>query len=273
MSALALTFERYAIRVVLKAGEPWWVLADVCAVLELSDPSMAAVRLDEDEKGTNIIGTLGGDQEMLIVSEPGLYKLLTTSRKPEAKRFNRWVRHEVLPEIRRTGSYGGAMPTLDAIGDLFDAKIQPVRREIGDLRDSVARVEGNVTFLAGRVDDIVPRREFAKASVDQWRYVLHTRYSGECPCCRRERIVDQHGQYIPGMFNFDHFKGRELNGSEDGWPVCKKCHLRLHGETEYKITSRIRFEAFQADYRDLRPPILPPVKPNRPPEPMQGKLF
>lgn len=82
-------------------------MADVCKVLELGNSAMTATRLDADEKGISTIDTSRGPQQAIIVSEAGLYKLLMTSRKPAAKRFDRWVRHEVLPEIRRTGSYRG----------------------------------------------------------------------------------------------------------------------------------------------------------------------
>lgn len=86
-------------------GEVWFVAKDVCDILELSDVSMATRSLDKDEKGTSKVCTLGGIQDMTIISEPGLYKLAFKSRKPEAKKFVRWVTHEVLPAIRRTGRY------------------------------------------------------------------------------------------------------------------------------------------------------------------------
>ena len=86
-------------------GEPWFVAADVCAVLQLPETHKAVARLDEDEKDRNSIPTHGGSQSMTVVSEAGLYNLVLGSRKPEAKRFKRWVTHEVLPAIRKTGSY------------------------------------------------------------------------------------------------------------------------------------------------------------------------
>lgn len=86
-------------------GEPWFVAADVCKALELGNPSMTVERLDDDEKGISTIDTLGGKQRMAIINEPGLYSLVITSRKPEAKAFKRWVTHEVIPSIRRTGGY------------------------------------------------------------------------------------------------------------------------------------------------------------------------
>lgn len=93
------------VRIVMKEGTAWFVAADVCRVLELADVSSAVRKLDEDEKGTHNLPTLGGEQAMLIVNEPGLYRLIFTSRKPEAKNFQRWVYHDVLPTIRKTGSY------------------------------------------------------------------------------------------------------------------------------------------------------------------------
>ena len=102
-----------AVRVVEHEGEPWFVAKDVCECLELTDVSKTISLLDDDEKGTNSIRTPGGKQDMLIVSEPGLYSLILRSRKPEAKAFKRWIVHEVIPSIRRTGGYGAlALPNF-----------------------------------------------------------------------------------------------------------------------------------------------------------------
>jgi hypothetical protein len=100
--SLALTFEGLAVRVIMVDGVPWWVLADVCAVLEHSNPSMLGKSLDADERDDlSIVDPIGRQQQTTVISEPGLYKLLMTSRKPQAKRFDRWVRHEVLPEEQK----------------------------------------------------------------------------------------------------------------------------------------------------------------------------
>ena len=93
------------VRVVQVNGEPWFVAADVCRALEISNSRDAVARLDDDEKGVGSTDTLGGKQGMQIINEPGLYTLVLGSRKPEAKTFKRWVTHEVLPAIRKTGSY------------------------------------------------------------------------------------------------------------------------------------------------------------------------
>ena len=103
-----MTFENAAfgkIRTLTIDGEPWFVAADVCRALEIGNPSMAVERLDEDEKGISTIDTLGGKQRMTIINEPGLYSLVLSSRKPEAKAFRRWITHEVIPAIRKYGGY------------------------------------------------------------------------------------------------------------------------------------------------------------------------
>lgn len=86
-------------------GEPMFVAKDVCAVLELKNPRSTLALLDDDEKGVHIVDTPGGEQQMTTVTEPGFYKLVMRSRKPEAKAFQRWVTHEVLPALRREGGY------------------------------------------------------------------------------------------------------------------------------------------------------------------------
>ncbi len=112
-----------AVRSVLIDGEPWFVAADVCRALGLGNTAMALERLDDDEKGVSSIDTPSknqhGDygtvqQEMTIVNESGLYSLILGSRKPEAKRFKRWVTGDVLPSIRKTGAYvsPGAQPGI-----------------------------------------------------------------------------------------------------------------------------------------------------------------
>ena len=93
------------VRTVEKDGDVWWVLKDVCDILGLNSPHKVAERLEEDEKGRNLIPTPGGDQEMAIINESGLYNVILRSDKPEAKPFRKWVTSEVLPSIRKHGAY------------------------------------------------------------------------------------------------------------------------------------------------------------------------
>lgn len=94
-------------RTVDRDGEPWFVLADVCKVLDIANPRDAASRLDDDEKdAVGITDAIGRPQQQTIINESGLYSVILTSRKEGAKRFKKWVTSEVLPSIRKTGSYG-----------------------------------------------------------------------------------------------------------------------------------------------------------------------
>lgn len=98
------------VRIFLEDNEPWFVAKDVCDCLAISKHRDAISRLDADERGSLKVDTLGGKQEMATVNEYGLYSLVMSSRKPEAKEFKRWVTHEVLPSIRKYGSYNMNIP-------------------------------------------------------------------------------------------------------------------------------------------------------------------
>lgn len=111
MTVVPFDFEGQAVRVIDRDGEPWFVLADVCRVLEVGNASQAAARLDGDERDTLINNEGIADarvQALAIVNESGLYSLILTSRKPAARRFKKWITAEVLPTLRRTGRYAMA---------------------------------------------------------------------------------------------------------------------------------------------------------------------
>ncbi|PQJ27423.1 BRO-N domain-containing protein [Rubritalea profundi] len=112
---LTAKFEGHKVRVLGTAMEPMFVAKDVCDVLEIKNSRQALARLDDNEKGVTIADTLGGSQEMTYVTESGLYHLMFKSRKPAAKRFRRWVTDEVIPSIRKTGSYVVSSPTFEEL--------------------------------------------------------------------------------------------------------------------------------------------------------------
>lgn len=118
MSSLSVfKFDLREVRAISVDGEPWFVAQDVCEALTIGNSRDAVGRLDDDEKGVGTIDTLGGTQELSIINESGLYSLILTSRKAEAKRFKKWVTSEVLPSIRKTGAYqiAQAAPTVAAL--------------------------------------------------------------------------------------------------------------------------------------------------------------
>ncbi len=115
---IPFTYEDTNVRTVAtEDGTPWFVAKDVCNILGLSNPRTSLALLDEDEKGVHSMDTLGGKQELTTVNEAGLYALILKSRKPEARKFKRWVTHEVLPSIRKRGGYLTPEATEKALTD------------------------------------------------------------------------------------------------------------------------------------------------------------
>lgn len=107
MGALDLfKYEDHEVHVVAFDGEPWFVAGDVARLLGYRMASDLTRNLDEDEKGTHVLRTPGGEQTVTIISEPGLYEAILRSRVPQAQAVKRWVKHDVLPAIRKTGGYG-----------------------------------------------------------------------------------------------------------------------------------------------------------------------
>lgn len=106
-NAVTFVFKNAQVRTTSQGGEPWFVLKDVCEALGIVNVPNVAARLDPDEKNTIRLmdSTSGGNPNVTIISEPGLYSVIFRSDKPEAQEFKRWIRHEVLPTIRKTGSY------------------------------------------------------------------------------------------------------------------------------------------------------------------------
>lgn len=102
---VAFQFNSREVRTIVKDGEPWFVATDVCSTLGYRDASNGLRCLDEDEKGTHSVSTPGGTQKLTIINESGLYALVLRSKKPEARKFAKWVTREVLPAIRKTGRY------------------------------------------------------------------------------------------------------------------------------------------------------------------------
>lgn len=105
------------VRAVVINGEAWFVAKDVCRVLDIADTWNATNRLSPNMKGTHTISTLGGPQLMTIINEAGVYKLVFTSRKPEAEEFTNWIATEVIPSIRRHGAYLTSQKIKEVLAD------------------------------------------------------------------------------------------------------------------------------------------------------------
>ncbi|MBR1602457.1 MAG: hypothetical protein IJ667_03350 [Synergistaceae bacterium] len=155
-----LDFNEQTVRIIMRDDEPWWVAKDVCDILGIANSRDAVSALDDDEKMTLTISSLhddekmtvgisdvdddekialrfsdghsrkrGGAQFLNIISESGLYALIIRSNKPEAKQFKRWITHEVIPSIRKTGSY--VMPSKVQRFDPAATSIEEMLMKIG----------------------------------------------------------------------------------------------------------------------------------------------
>lgn len=142
---IPFTYEGTRIRVIEIDGDPWFVASDVCAVLEVGNPTQALTRLDEDE--VTLISNEG--RQTNTISESGLYSLVLGSRKPQAKPFKRWVTSEVLPSIRKTGAYGQVQQLMGPA--LYLAAIEQAQTEIAALEARTAELEPK----AARYDDFL----------------------------------------------------------------------------------------------------------------------
>jgi anti-repressor protein len=132
------TFQNRQVRVAGTPDNPLFCAADVCAVLGFSSPNQTIANLPDDEKGVESFDTLGGRQKLTVLSESGLYRLIFRSTKPDAEAFRRWVLHEVLPAIRRTGGYQiPSHPTGGSALDYAEALIKAMREQ----ETRLARVE------------------------------------------------------------------------------------------------------------------------------------
>ena len=154
MNALKI-FEHEAfgsVRAIERNGLPWFVARDVCDCLEIRTND-AANSLDEDEKGYESVVSLGGAQQTLIVSEPGLYSLILRSRKPEAKAFKRWITNEVIPAIRRTGGYMAAVQS--------DTPESIMARAVLVAQDTITRLQARTSALEARAEADRPKVVFA----------------------------------------------------------------------------------------------------------------
>lgn len=137
-------YKEHPVRMVEQADGPWWVLKDVCEALDISDHKSVSRRLDDDEKGVDFIPTPGGQQEVTVINEPGLYSVILRSNKPEAKAFKRWITHEVLPSIRATGGYGEA---VNAKLDAMEARIAALEER---QTPSLLQPEDGTEIIPGR---------------------------------------------------------------------------------------------------------------------------
>lgn len=202
-----------------EAGEPWFVAKDVCDILEISNPSDALKRLDDDERSRFNLGRQG---ETNIVNEAGLYVLVLGSRKPEAHEFKRWVTHEVLPQIRKTGGY---IPTTDADDDMtiLAKAVMIGQRTMEEQKRRIAAQESHI-------NELEPKARFADAVAAS---------DGTCLIGELAKMLRQNGLNIGQnrlfqLLRDDGFFGK--SGSNRNVPTQKAMDLGLFHIKETAVT-------------------------------------
>ncbi len=211
MAIIPLQFEQQVVRIHLDAaGEPWFVATDICAALTINTEQTR--RLDEDEKGLRTVQTPGGPQELVCISESGLYSLILTSRKPEAKRFKRWVTHEVLPSIRKTGAYAAAAPAA-----ALPAAIQDKVGALLLIGDAIARVPG-VRHGIAMAATLTVIHENTGLALESLRRALPAANEPLC-CLNPTQLGDRVGMSARATNSRLHALGLQFKNDRDEWEL------------------------------------------------------
>lgn len=216
-SIIPFTYHDQPVRVVTIDGEPWFVLADLCKVLDIAASGRLAARLDEGMRQTHTLETAGGRQRMTIVSEAGMYEVVIRSDKPEAAAFRRWITSEVLPSIRKHGGYLTPEKAEEIISDpdVIIELAQAVKRERS------ARISMESLVHAIEASDGITLRQF------------HKHYFSDVP----ERVFFEKlyslGLLIDQRHHHRNDRGEWRNGPEHRHPSWKgKPYIYLHGSLD-----------------------------------------
>jgi prophage antirepressor-like protein len=212
-------YEQKQVRTVEMNNTVWFVAKDICEILDHSQVSKAVERLDEDEKLLGTIFLSGQNRETWLVNESGLYSLILTSRKPEAKKFKKWVTHEVLPTIRKTGGYVGNedmfiqtyLPYADEQTKLmFRATLETVRKQ----NEQIAIMQPKADYFDRLVDRnlLTNFRDTAKElEIGQRTFINWLLENGFIYRDQRNKLKP-YGKYVPELFKLKDF---ERNGKAD----------------------------------------------------------
>ena len=233
------------IRTALIENEPWFVAVDVCRALEIGNSSQAISRLDADEKMITLISNEGnkrGNPNMTVVNEPGLYTLILSSRKPEAKTFKRWITHDVIPMIRKTGCY------------MTDSVLERIRKDptfTYTLAKAMLREKDRADALEAELNAAKPKADYYDAFVNPYdctnirttakelkiperifvRFLLAEGYMFRSPS---NQLLPYNKKSNEGLFIVRDFVNHRFTGSQTfftpkGKEVVRLHYMRLYG--------------------------------------------
>lgn len=203
-------------------GEPTFVAKDICAILDLGNPRSSIALLDDDEKGVHSVDTPGGKQQMTTVTEPGFYKLVMRSRKPEAKAFQRWVTHEVLPALRRDGGY--------MVARADETPEETMARALLLAQGTMERQKRRIAGLEAENEEMRPKALFADAVAASDGTCL----IGEFAKMLRQNGVDVGQNRLFAMLREDGYLGKA--GQNRNVPTQRSMELGLFRIKETAIT-------------------------------------
>jgi prophage antirepressor-like protein len=278
VNIIPFIFDTLPVRAVLRDGEPWFVAADVAAVLEYRDAPNMTRNLDDDEKGTQIVSTLRGAQEMTVISESGLYAAILKSRKPEAQRFRRWVTGEVLPSIRKTGSYQMAdharrtRDVFDVAGTVVKAqglrgaaRVKVARAVVQEIAPDLLHLvpepapkqtpdQPDPGELVAIVRDWLQQHGAALPELSEVRALVLTRPDGARPQVSDFRRT-QPAEYVISPYTFAEVICNGLDARKVALALRDAGHLR-HEADRCTITQRLPGEGGKVKVYAIKPEIL-----------------
>ena len=274
MSFGIIKFGVTEIRMVGTPDRPEWVAADVCEVLGIDLPANVLRRFGLSEKGVCTLDISGQSREMLTVTEPGLYRLIFKSRKPQAEEFRHWVTHEVLPSIRQFGCYpppdasneSRAIVTLDAnrfCTDLGVTLSGAISRAIGAVKQDVEELRTEVQYgfadLTNRIDGIERRKPLTEKTKRRHKSFTNNVLGGKCPCCFEVLIINSALVELSPL-QYDHWFSKAQADIERTWPVCQPCNSSLR-DPKFKLIKESQFRAYQDLRRSFEAKIDGPFLP------------
>ncbi|WP_431911609.1 BRO family protein [Nonomuraea jabiensis] len=245
-------FDGAGIPVLMLDGSPWFHARSVCDVLDIGNVSMAVQALDQDEKQqvrANVSSTDVGGRIPWVINESGLYSLILRSRKPEARRFKRWITHEVLPTIRKTGGYatpGLDLTTPDKVLEVMRASVEAHQR----LLEDNAKLEVKVVELtpkAGRYD--------AFMNTDETKSIREVARMLKPYGIREREFIDDHLRDLWSWID-RHGTAAKVNAVDQGYMVNKVVY-KPTGETVTQ--GRLTKKGIEAAFRKLGLGVLEEV--------------
>lgn len=269
--SLDLAYDGQPVRVVGTPERPLFVGVDACTPLGLKNHRSSLALVPDEEKGVHSVDTPGGPQQMVCLTEGGLYRLISFSRKPEAERFKSWIFNEVLPSLRQHGQYPppGALTVRERQEQRALVRSEVESAILLATQSRFDRVDSRLEEIARHLERIPPtRKEIPQSTKTPQLQCVHHRYFGNCTCCLVVPILDGRGTPLPSL-RWDHWASRGKVSIQDVWPVCESCNYEL-GEPG-SLSRRPHehcFAFFQKRIGIDRPSGVP-----RGDDPRQSKLF